>query len=110
MAIRDPVPPRVKSLLTISADSGNATGCIVGRTSTATYPKCGVKRAIGSLVVREVDNTWVFEVQQGVLRAGGIQASPLRYSNNYSIRWFTAAGYLMSITTNATCRSLDKCL
>ena len=30
--------------------------------STTTCPECGVKRSIGSLVVREVDNTWVFEV------------------------------------------------
>ncbi len=30
--------------------------------STTTFPECGVKRSIGSLVVREVDNTWVFEV------------------------------------------------
>ena len=30
--------------------------------STTTCSECGVKRSIGSLVVREVDNTWVFEV------------------------------------------------
>ena len=30
--------------------------------STTTFPECGVKRSIRSLVVREVDNTWVFEV------------------------------------------------
>jgi len=30
--------------------------------STTTCPECGVKHSIGSLVVREVDNTWVFEV------------------------------------------------
>jgi len=30
--------------------------------STTTCPECGVKDPIGSLVVREVDNTWVFEV------------------------------------------------
>jgi len=28
--------------------------------STTAYPECGVKRAIGSLVVREVDNMWGF--------------------------------------------------
>jgi len=30
--------------------------------STTTCPECGVKRSIGSLVVGEVDNTWIFEV------------------------------------------------
>ena len=30
--------------------------------STTTFPECGVKRSIRSLVVREGDNTWVFEV------------------------------------------------
>ena len=30
--------------------------------SATTCPKCGVKRSIGSLFSREVDNTWVFEV------------------------------------------------
>ena len=30
--------------------------------STTTCPECGVKGPIGSLVVREVDNTWVFAV------------------------------------------------
>ena len=30
--------------------------------STTTYQECGVKRSISSLVVREVDNPWVFEV------------------------------------------------
>ena len=29
--------------------------------STTTFPECGVKRSIGLLIVREVDNPWVFE-------------------------------------------------
>ena len=30
--------------------------------STTICPECGGKPSIGSLVVREVDNTWVFEI------------------------------------------------
>jgi hypothetical protein len=34
----------------------------IEQASTTTCPECGVKRSIGSLVVREIDGTWAFEV------------------------------------------------
>ena len=46
--------------------------------SPTTYTEYGVRCSIGELVVREFDNTWMFEVYEWMLSTMGVQVLPLR--------------------------------
>ena len=50
--------------------------------SPTTCPECGVRCSIGSLVAREFDNTWVFEVYERMLSTRGVQVLPVRHLYN----------------------------
>jgi len=50
--------------------------------SPTTCPECGVRCSIGSLVVQELDDTWVFEVYERMLSTRGVQVLPVRYRYN----------------------------
>ena len=44
--------------------------------SPTTYTEYGVRCSIGELVVREFDNTWMFEVYERMLPTMGVQVLP----------------------------------
>jgi len=71
--------------------------------SPTTCPECGLRCSIGSLVAREFDNTWVFEVYERMLSTRGVQVFPLRH------RYNTLVGLTRCTFHCTECRPPDGC-